>query len=66
MAIRRKEQPRKALDAADRNARIQIIDNFNRGLAKTRYLGHSDRVIAPTGVSQDCLHQSCMQRKGVV
>jgi hypothetical protein len=51
MAIRRKEQPRKALDAADRNARIQIIDNFNRGLAKTRYPAHSDRVVAPTRVS---------------
>ena len=66
MAIRRKEQPRKALDAADRNARIQIIDDFNRGLAKARYLAHSDRVVAPTRVSQDCLHQRCMQRKGVV
>jgi hypothetical protein len=51
MAIRRKEQPRKALDAADRNARIQIIDNFNRDLAKTRYPAHSDRVVAPTRVS---------------
>src|SRR3954447_9038843 len=66
MAIGRKEQPRKALDPADRNARIEIVDHFNGGLAKVRHPGHSVRIVAPTGVRDDQLHQSRMQAKGVV